>query len=73
MSSLVFCLTPRLHLNLICLVFVDSETHLIDCDPESKLLFLVFLFLSLYSHIRIYVFYNIFPGTDKTSTGLNPG
>ena len=26
MSSLVFCLTLRLNLNSICLVFVDSET-----------------------------------------------
>ena len=73
MSSLVFFLTLRLYLNLICLVFVDSEFHLIDCDPESHPLFLVSLFLSLYLHIRIYIFYNIFPGTDKTGTGLNSG
>ena len=75
MSSLVFCLTLRLHLNLISLLLVDSETPFdrFNGNPKSKPLFLIFLFLSLYSHMRIYMFYNIFPGTDKTGTGLNSG
>jgi len=64
MSSLVsFLLTRRLHLN--------------DCDFDSRPLFLVSLFLSLYMHICIYILllllYTIFPGSDKTSTGLSSG
>jgi len=62
MSCLVSCLlTLRLHLN--------------DCDFDSRPLFLVSLFLSLYTHINVYVLLlllsTIFPGTDKTGTGLS--
>ena len=70
MSSLVFCLTLRTS-SVLCLLTL--RLHLIDCDPESQSLFLVSLVLSLYLHIRIYMFYNIFPGTDKTGTGVNSG
>jgi len=53
MSSLVSCfLTLKLHLN--------------DCDFDSRPLFLVSLFASLYIHIHIHILllllYTIFPG-----------
>ena len=62
MSSLVsYLLTLRLHLN--------------DCDFDSRPLFLISLFLFLYIHIHVYILllllYTIFPGTDKTGTGLS--
>ena len=40
-------------------------------------LFFVSLFVFLYMHIRIYILslllYTVFPGTDKTGTGLSSG
>jgi len=35
-----------------CLLFVDSETPSEDCDFDSRPLFLVSPFLSLYIHIH---------------------
>jgi len=64
MSSLVSCL-------------LTLTLHLDDCDFESRPLFLVSPFLSLYTHIYIHILllllYTIFPGTDKTGTGLSSG
>jgi len=51
--------------------------HLNDCDFDSRPLFLVSLFVSLYIHIHIHILllllYTRFPGTDKTGTSLSSG
>jgi len=60
MSSLVFCLTLRLHLNLICLVFVDSETPSDWLWPwvsptVSRLSFSLSIFTHTHTHILWYI------------------
>ena len=64
MSSLVSCL-------------LTLRLHLIDCDFDSRPLFLVSLFLSLYIHIHVYILLlvlcTIFLVIDKTGTGLSSG
>ena len=57
MFSLVFCLTLRLHLNLICLVFVDCETPSDWLWPWvcfSSFFFSLYIYTYAYTYFIIY-------------------
>jgi len=59
MSSLVFCLTLRLNLNSICLVFVESETPFDWLWPwvsptVSRLFFSLYIYTYAYRYFIIY-------------------